>query len=274
MSGFSADWLALRAPFDGAARSRALEAELARWAEGRGEPLRIVDLGAGTGANLRHLAPRLTCPQRWTLVELDPALIAAGEPLLPRSGSVEAAYRRADLVGELEAVLEGPVDLLTCSALLDLVSAGWLERLARLVVERDLALLAVLTYDGRVVLEPPHSLDGPVIDLVNRHQRTDKGFGPALGPEAAFALARLLEAAGDRPRVELSDWTAGPADRAFQTALVEGWAEAAAAIAPERAGAIASWCEERRRLIVAGRNGCRVGHRDLLRLPRGQGRAP
>ncbi len=274
MSGFSADWLALRAPFDGAARARALEAELARWAAGRAEPLRIVDLGAGTGANLRHLAPRLPVAQAWTLVELDPALIAAGEPLLPRTGGVEAIYRRADLAAELEAVLAGPVDLVTCSALLDLVSAAWLERLLRLVLERDLALLAVLSYDGRVALEPPRPLDGEVIALVNRHQRTDKGFGPALGPEAAFALARSLDAAGDRPRVELSDWTAGPEERAFQAALVEGWAEAAAAIAPERASAVASWRQERLQLIAAGRSGCRVGHRDLLRLSRGQRRTP
>ncbi len=274
MSGFSADWLALRAPFDGVARARVLEEELARWAEGRGEPLRIVDLGAGTGANLRHLAPRLPGAQCWTLVELDPALIAAGEPRLPRGDRIAAAYRRADLVAELEAALAEPVDLVTCSALLDLVSAAWLDRLVRIVLERDLALLAVLTYDGRVVLEPPHPLDGAVIDLVNRHQRTDKGFGPALGPEAAFALARSLDAAGDRPRLERSDWTAGPEDRAFQAALVEGWAAAAAAIAPERASAVASWRQERLQLIATGRCGCRVGHRDLLRLPRGQGRAP
>lgn len=274
MSGFSADWLALREPHDAAARAGALEAELARWAEGRGEPLRIVDLGAGTGANPRHLAPRLPGAQCWTLVELDPALIAAGEPRLPRTAGIEAAYRRADLRLELEAVLEGPFDLVTCSALLDLVSADWLARLVRIVQAHDLALLAVLTYDGRVVLEPVHPLDGEVIALVDRHQRTDKGFGPALGPEAAFALATSLEAAGERPRVALSDWTAGPDDRAFQAALVEGWAEAATAIAPERASAVASWRQERLQLIAAGRSLCRVGHRDLLRLPRGQGRAP
>jgi spermidine synthase len=59
------------------ASTRLLEV-LARWAIPAGR-LRVVDLGAGTGANLRRLAPLLGSGQRWTLVELDPALVAAGE---------------------------------------------------------------------------------------------------------------------------------------------------------------------------------------------------
>jgi hypothetical protein len=270
MSGFSAEWLELREPFDAAARATAPEASLGLWAGKRGGPLRIVDLGAGTGSNLRHLGPRLPLAQEWTLIEHDPALIAAGEARLPTSGEIRARYRRADLVAELEAVLAEPVDLVTCSALLDLVSADWLHRLLRVVQARDLGLLAVLTYDGRVSLEPGLPLDAEVIALVNRHQRTDKGFGPALGPEAGIELARGLHGAGDQPLLALSDWSAGPGDRSFQRALVEGWAEAAAAIAPERAAEIDSWCRDRLRAIEAGASRCRVGHVDLLRLPRGQ----
>jgi len=273
VSGFSADWLELREPFDSAARAAVLEASLAPWAESRDAPLRIVDLGAGTGSNLRHLAPRLPIAQDWTLVEHDPALIAAGEARLPTSGGIRARYRRADLRGALETVLAGPVDLVTCSALLDLVSAEWLRRLVRIVQERDLAFLAVLTYDGRVSLEPAHPLDGEVISLVNRHQRTDKGFGPALGPEAGIALARVLRAAGDRPLLARSDWHVEPGARALTTALIRGWAEAAAAIAPDRSEAIASWRRERLDDLATGALSCRVGHVDLLRLPRMRGRA-
>lgn len=269
MSGFSADWLALREPYDAAARAAAPETSLALWAKGRAGPLRVLDLGAGTGANLRHLAPRLPVAQAWTLIEHDPALIEAGEPRLPTTGDVAASYRRADLVEELEALFEEPVDLVTCSALLDLVSAAWLERLVRIVQARDFALLAVLSYDGRVSLEPAHPFDRALIALVDRHQRTDKGFGPALGPEAGIVLARALHGAGDQPLLALSDWSAGPADRALQAALVEGWAAAALEIAPERAAAIGSWREERLAAIAAGRSRCRVGHVDLLRLPRG-----
>ncbi|MGD8498218.1 MAG: class I SAM-dependent methyltransferase, partial [Chromatiales bacterium] len=57
MSGFSPDWLALREPLDARARSAALVDRLRAQAP-RG-PRRILDLGSGTGSNLRYLAPRL-----------------------------------------------------------------------------------------------------------------------------------------------------------------------------------------------------------------------
>jgi hypothetical protein len=50
MSGFSADWLALREPVDALARNQELTAQLIAW---RRQPgfLSVLDLGSGTGAN-------------------------------------------------------------------------------------------------------------------------------------------------------------------------------------------------------------------------------
>ena len=58
MSGFSAEGLALREPVDSAARSESVAAFVAASLRGR-SPLRIVDIGSGTGSNLRFLASRL-----------------------------------------------------------------------------------------------------------------------------------------------------------------------------------------------------------------------
>ena len=55
---FAAGWLDLREPYDRAARSRALLQSLTAWRQGRGR-LQVVDLGAGTGANLRCTATAL-----------------------------------------------------------------------------------------------------------------------------------------------------------------------------------------------------------------------
>ena len=64
MSGFSASWLALREPVDHASRSAEVtEFVVERYC--RRSPLRIVDLGSGTGSNLRHLAPRFATAQEW-----------------------------------------------------------------------------------------------------------------------------------------------------------------------------------------------------------------
>jgi hypothetical protein len=258
--GFSAHWLGLREPYDQAAVDRRLLDRLLTWA-GRRECLDIVDLGAGTGSTMRRLSPLLGVPQRWTLVELDPALIEAGSRNLPAG----ASYRRLDLARELGEVARLPAGLITASALIDLVSAAWLEELAAFVGRTDCGLYVVLSYDGRIDWQPAHPLDPAVRDLVNQHQRTDKGFGPALGPDAAPALARLLPGAELAP----SDWRLGTGDGPLQQELLEGYATAAAVMAPEQEGAILAWCQERAARIRAGLSQLTIGHLDLLRLPAG-----
>src|SRR3982074_3199734 len=74
MNEFSADWLALRDPADRAARSAALSQLVAERLAGH-HPVRVLDLGTGTGANLRFLAEQFAGPQHWTLVDRDAALL-------------------------------------------------------------------------------------------------------------------------------------------------------------------------------------------------------
>ena len=64
MSGFAPDWLALREPLDAASRCVRLGGlALAVLARGRGAAagVEVIDLGAGTGANLRYVAPLIAC---------------------------------------------------------------------------------------------------------------------------------------------------------------------------------------------------------------------
>ena len=127
MSGFSADWLALREPYDLRARNSAvLDAVIAAL---KGHPsIRIVDLACGTGSTLRALSPHLAGQQNWRLVDNDLGLLARAIATA-RPAGVTVTAMPLDLNRDLEAVLDGPVDLITTSALLDLVSEPWLERL-------------------------------------------------------------------------------------------------------------------------------------------------
>ena len=87
--------------------------------------------------------------------------------------------------------------LVTCSALLDLVSESWLRGVAGRCRDSGAIVMFALTYDGQMSCKPADSEDAHVRLLVNRHQLTDKGFGPALGPaaldtaETIFAELRL-----------------------------------------------------------------------------------
>ena len=284
MSSFSAEWLASREPADAAARSATItDAIVARFA--RRSLARVLDLGAGTGANARYLAPHLPARQAWLLVDYDEALLSAVPDRLrawaaragwtahvdgPRAVTVAGAGREhlfetraANLASLDDPRLFEARDLVTASALLDLVSDAWLGSLVARCREASADVLFALSYDGRLHCTPEDSGDAEIRRLVNAHQRRDKGFGPALGPNAASRAADALAAAGYTVHAGQSDWVLTPDTAALQAALIEGWARAAAECAPGDADAIRRW--EARRLIHAARGVSTlvVGHVDL-----------
>ena len=276
METFDADWLAMREPADRRARAPLLPERLsAAWR--RHGWTRVVDLGSGTGANLRYLAPRLPPGQRWTLVDHDPRHVDRLQRLEapPEVETVTAVSR--DLAADGLAVV-AEAHLVTASALLDLVSESWLAGLVRRCADNACGAYFALTYDGEVqwmtesaagwrVDDDPD--DGLVRDAVNRHQRSDKGFGPALGPAAAPLAARLFREAGYSTWLAGSGWGLDAADRGLAARLVEGWAEAAAGLRPEMAARVGAWSVRRRTAVSRGSFRVTVGHRDLLALPGG-----
>lgn len=260
MSGFTAEWLALREPADAAARSASLTRAIAA-ALGTSR-LRALDLATGTGSNVRYLSPRLPSEQQWLLVDVDDAVLA--RVALPRGLPHET--RRVDLSALEDGLFEDRA-LVTASALLDLVSEAWLEALARVCRRARPVLLFALTYDGRVACSPEEPEDDEVRRLVNGHQRTDKGFGPALGPDAVPCADQVLSRAGYEIRREPSDWVLAPGQRALQHELIEGWAAAAMAMAPKDALRIAGWRDRRLAHVAADRSCLVVGHEDLAAIP-------
>jgi hypothetical protein len=291
VSGFSTHWLALREPVDASSRA----AGLASWLRdevgsmpSRHAPLEIIDLGAGTGANLRFAAPLLAGAQEWLLVEHDPLLIAATAPqtqawsratqsqftaagaqFAVRGGRFDCQVQSLalDLAVQLDSLPLCRGVLLTASALLDLVSEDWLRVLMRRAAAAEAAVWFTLTYDGRIDFDPVEAEDQEVRELVNRHQLRDKGFGLALGPTAAGTTARILEERGYRVQCAPSDWCVGADHAALQYALIKGWFEAACEIAPGRTSLLRSWQARRRAHIEGGRSTLRVGHMDMVGRP-------
>jgi hypothetical protein len=172
-----------------------------------------------------------------------------------------------DLAHDLEAALDGPIDLVATSALLDLVSADWLDRFVVETAARRLPVYAALTYDGRVSFTPADPLDGAVIAAVDRHQLTDKGFGPALGPYAAAEAIGRFEATDYQIVRGTSDWEFGPDDRDIQSQVLAGWAAAAVEVDGPARSDVADWLSHRQAFVAAGHSSMRVGHVDFFALP-------
>jgi hypothetical protein len=262
---FSAGWLALREPYDKRARNTAVLDAVAAWAAQR-QSVAVVDLACGLGSTLRSVSERLPKRQDWRLVDNDLSLLArAGDLARPPDRTVSTVP--VDLARDLEAALDGPIEMVTTSALLDLVSHEWLERLVTEAAARRLPVYAALSYDGLATLDPVDALDSVVIDAVNQHQQGNKGFGPALGPEAAATAPSRFEAVGYTVKQGSSDWVFGPKDAEIQTEVLSGWAVAAREIGTPSISEIIGWLARRRDHIAAGRSSMRVGHVDFFAQP-------
>ncbi len=282
MSSFSADWLALREPVDEAARAQTLVQKLAE-ALPQQEPLDVLDLGTGTGANARYLMDRLPGAQRWLLVDNDEELLkqvpdqmtawAAARNYEVFSGpsgmSIKATKgtrlleTRKQSLRALDAGLFKGRALVTVSALLDLVSDDWLRTFIPRCREANAAVMFALSYDGRIRCEPMETEDFTIRDLVNRHQKTDKGFGNALGPDAVRVAEDYLRRLGYVVKREASDWRVPPGMGEVQRQIIGGWAEAALEVAPTQADMIQGWRERRVQHVEHGNSRLIVGHLDL-----------
>ncbi len=260
---FDPDWLRLREPFDRAARREHLAALLDRALPDGIR--RIVDLGAGTGSNYRWLRVRLSGDQHWRLLDHDASLLKRCRRENERWGvsDLGLAWEQADLRDVLPAM---DCHAITCSALLDLVSDAWLERLADRAAELGVPVLAALTVDGRVQWDPVDLRDGRILGWFRAHQATDRGFGSSPGPQAAPQLAQLLAGRGFEVHLEAADWRIEPRHDGMLHAMIDGIAEAAAQIA-DRPRAVEGWRTQRHHQVKHGALSLSVGHLDLLALP-------
>lgn len=277
MSGFSPEWLTLREPVDHRSRDAALAEALQAHFASRAS-ITVVDIGCGTGSNIRATHRLLGTTQNWTLVDYDPRLLAAaretlrswadraqtrGDALVLDKGGkhLTVSFRQADLNADLDAALGASPDLVTASALFDLCSTGFIETFADAVHKRNAAFYTVLTYNGIQTWEPAHPADTDLAHAFHQHQATDKGFGVSAGPEAPTALATAFSRRGFTVREGDSPWQLGEADRALVSSLADGFADAVAETKTIGAATLKDW-----RAIQ--RTGAVVGHTDTLALPR------
>ena len=263
MTGFSADWLALREPHDLAARNRnVLHAITTHFGQRNG--LSIADLGCGTGSTWRALAPALAAGQQWRMIDNDPVLLGR----IGQQAGVTTV--QCDLATELETVLNDTPALVVTSALLDLVSDAWLERLVALVVKHRTAFYAALSYHGGTTFGPADQTDAEIVAAVNEHQRRDKGFGPALGPGGAVKAIERFRRAGYAVIEGPSDWMFEAEHRDIQRACLTGWAAAAGETGRLPSGVVSGWLQRRLSLVDGGQSRISVGHVDFFATPTGE----
>jgi Methyltransferase domain len=250
----SPGWLVLREPADAAARSAELAGRLGRHLASAGR-LVIHDLGGGSGAMGRWLAPRLPGPQHWVLHDRDADLLELAAAAPPAAVTVE--MRRSDITRLTPADLAG-ADLVVASALLDLLSADDLTQVLRACTGHP--MLLALTVVGRVTLSPADPLDARIGAAFNAHQRR----GGLLGPDAVTAAVEELRG---EVLVRPSPWRLDGDHPGLAAEWCRGWVAAACEQEPTLAAEAGAYLDRRLAQAASGELAVTVDHADLLVLP-------
>jgi hypothetical protein len=253
----SQEWLVRREPADAAARSVELVERLARHLPAAGR-LVIHDLGGGSGAMGRWLAPRLPGPQHWVVHDRDAGLLKLAAADVP--GPVTVEGMRSDITRLTRAELTG-ASLVTASALLDLLTADELVRV--LVASAGCPMLLALTVVGRVTLTPEEPLDALMGAAFNAHQRR----GRKLGPDAIAAVVDELRGTGAEVLVRPSPWRLDAARADLTAEWFVGWVGAACEQEPGLAPEAGAYMDRRLGQAAAGELDVIVDHADVLVLP-------
>jgi hypothetical protein len=257
----SPEWLRLRESADAAARSVELADRLARHLPGTGQ-LAIHDLGGGSGAMGRWLAPLVPGPQHWVVHDLDEHLLelaAADPPSSAADGSAVTVEARRSDITRLEPNDLAGASVVVASALLDILTADELARIFRACAGRP--MLLALTVVGRVTLIPREPLDRPIGAAFDAHQR--RGGRP--GPDAVAAVLRRFR--GADVVVRPSPWELGRDDAELQAEWLEGWVAAACEQDPALSEKAREYLDRRLARAAAGELEVIVDHADLLVLP-------
>jgi hypothetical protein len=289
MSKFAAQWLELREPVDHRSRNQDLQTQvidyLTKMKTVYPGIIRLTDLGSGTGSNLRALAPQLGSMQHWTLIDYDVALLHTAratllawanseintsipgitvdpstqiKPLaiIKQNKTIIIEFKCVDLYKDYQVILDEPADIVTAAAFFDLVAESWLTEFCTYLSK---PLYTVLTYDGIEKWSPPNIIDIDILKAFHRHQITDKGFGPALGPAATVHMQSILRDHHFNTLCTASPWTMDHRDRDLIEQLAIGTARAVREIDAIPKHITEQWEQSRRQA-----NNCEIGHIDLF----------
>lgn len=263
-----AGWLSLRMPADDKARGAAVEpliSPLVEWLQATlpSGMVNIVDLGAGTGSNAHWLAPRLPFAQHWTLVDHDAHLLSRADPPASFTGRTGKMEDIAHILAEAAADTKYPTALLTCSALLDVLTATEVEAVCTAAAKASCAVLFSLSVTGSVAFSPKDPLDAALAAAFDEHQRREG----RLGPDAPAAAEAALRRQDMRVFTAATDWTLDSTTPDLFRTWLDEWAADAVDQDPGVADRSGAWLQQRHGQITRGELTAAVGHRDILALP-------
>jgi hypothetical protein len=225
-----------------------------------GSDLEIIDLGAGTGANQRWLAPRLPFRQRWIHLDHDPAISRS----VPQPDHTMIIDESVEALGRLLSSRSGGRRLVTCSALLDVLTTDQIFHVCHAMIDKRVPALFSLTVTGTLDVTPTDPDDQLLLAAFNDHQRR----GGRAGPDATSVAREALQDGGFRVLCQQTPWQLSAASgRGFVEQVLRERLDAVVAHDPALSSAATAWLDLRRVQLDLGVLRIDLGHCDILAVP-------
>lgn len=282
---FDPNWLQERYRFDAAARNQEIAWQCIHQFAFLNH-IQIVDLGSGTGANVRHYLEQFPQNQTWFCVEEDDALKTMFWQNMVQLAEADGyAYQLSDNQIKMEKpghwieihFVEGNLmqvdnlvdllrtDLILANAVFDLFSQKQFEELIQTISHHSLSLLFTLNYEGMKFF-PVEKEDAYYIDQYNAHMQRPQDFGKGMGPDASQLMEQALHASLAEVKKGESNWEIEVEDGKmlhyllgfFEDALGDWWATEAEKMA------FLGWVAHKRQLIDQQQLDAVVHHQDVL----------
>ena len=289
-------WLEARYPYDVRARNRDIE-RLVKKDFRSHRFIRILDLGAGLGANFRYYSDTFDCDQAWFCVEEDPALSESfvfhiKKWAVKRGWSCRAAPSGVILRRERKTIavhlLPGsfipfpgelakiPIELAMANAVFDLLSRRHFSSLAQSLASRSIPLLATLNYSS-MRFAPSQAGDKRMISLYERTMELPSPRGTPMGSGCTAAMEIILEARGYSVIKGESVWTVSRDAPGLLDPLLGFMQSSVSSFPREKTESkdLGNWVAGKKAGIASGEIKLLVRHRDLYaRLPLAKASSP
>ncbi|MDZ8261028.1 hypothetical protein [Nostoc sp. ChiQUE01b] len=279
-----AQWLELRIAYDAKARNLNVETSCQEYLQ-KHKHLKILDLGAGTGANCRYYFSKISQEQEWFLVEQNQELLEIAFDRLivwAQENGYESQLQNSILVLknqfhqitihkivgsilDLENLIDlNTFDLAIANAVFDLFSENQFQTLLECLKKYQLPLLATINYTGMNFI-PQTDNDSCFIKYYHQHMQRHQYFGRGMGPNCGSSMWEAMNRIGMKVLQGESSWKISNNDPVLIELILGFMEESIPEIIEEATlqDELNTWLLKKQEMIAQNKLSCNVAHLDF-----------